>query len=48
VRGPPGVGKSRLAREAIAAAEHEGALVEWVQATRSAASVPFGGTAQVQ
>jgi DNA-binding NarL/FixJ family response regulator len=40
-----GVGKSRLAREACAAAEREGALVEWVQATSSAASVPLGAFA---
>src|SRR5919204_3630451 len=40
-----GAGKSRLAREACAAAEQDGALVEWVQATRSAASVPLGAFA---
>ncbi len=45
LRGPAGVGKSRLAREAIAAAEREGALVEWVQATRSAATLPLGALA---
>src|ERR1700754_15522 len=32
-----GAGKSRLAREALAAAEREGALVEWGEATRRAA-----------
>ena len=36
------MGKSRLARETLAAAETQGALVDWVQATRSAASVPLG------
>jgi DNA-binding NarL/FixJ family response regulator len=41
----PGVGKSRLAREAQAAAEHDGAFVGWVQATRSAASVPLAAMA---
>jgi DNA-binding NarL/FixJ family response regulator len=40
-----GVGKSRLAREAQAAAEAEGVLVDWVQATRSAAAVPLGAFA---
>ena len=40
-----GVGKSRLAREAHAAAERDGALVGWVQATSSAAAVPLGAFA---
>ena len=40
-----GVGKSRLAREAHAAAERDGALVDWVQATSSAAAVPLGAFA---
>ena len=43
--GPAGVGKSRLAREAIAEAGDRGALVEWVHATRSAATVPLGALA---
>ena len=43
--GPAGVGKSRLAREAISAAGDRGALVEWVHATRSAATVPLGALA---
>ena len=42
-----GVGKSRLAREALARAERDGARTAWVQATRSAASVPFGAFAGV-
>ncbi len=41
----PGVGKSRLAREAQAAALRDGALVDWVQATSSAAAVPLGAFA---
>jgi DNA-binding CsgD family transcriptional regulator len=41
----PGFGKSRLAREAQAAAERDGALVDWVQATSSAAAVPLGAFA---
>ncbi len=47
VRGPAGVGKSRLAREAIASAERDGAVVLWVQATASGASVPLGAFAAV-
>src|ERR1700759_2773260 len=42
-----GVGKSRLAREAQAAAEREGAFIEWVQATRSAATVPLAAVADL-
>jgi DNA-binding NarL/FixJ family response regulator len=40
-----GVGKSRLAREAMAAAQRAGALGYWVQATSSAAAVPLGALA---
>lgn len=41
-----GVGKSRLAREvAQRAADRDRALVEWVQATRSAAAVPLAAVA---
>jgi DNA-binding NarL/FixJ family response regulator len=40
-----GVGKSRLAREAHAAAARDGALADWVQATSSAAAVPLGAFA---
>ncbi len=40
-----GVGKSRLARAALAQAERDSALAVWVQATRSAASVPLGAFA---
>ncbi len=42
-----GVGKSRLARTALAQAEREGATTLWIQATRSAASVPLGAFAGV-
>src|ERR1700761_8584756 len=42
-----GVGKSRLAREAQATAQREGAFVEWVQATRSAATVPLAAVADL-
>ncbi|MGP0037071.1 MAG: AAA family ATPase [Solirubrobacteraceae bacterium] len=43
----PGVGKSALAHAALAQAEREGALALWVQATRSAATVPMGAFAGV-
>ncbi|HEY6522567.1 MAG TPA: LuxR C-terminal-related transcriptional regulator [Solirubrobacteraceae bacterium] len=42
-----GVGKSRLIREAQATAEREGALTQWVQATRSAATVPLAAFADL-
>jgi DNA-binding NarL/FixJ family response regulator len=45
VTAAPGAGKSRLAREAQAAADRDGALTAWVQATRSAAAVPLGAVA---
>src|ERR1700759_2434229 len=42
-----GVGKSRLTKEALATAERDGALVHWVQATSSAATVPLGAVADL-
>jgi DNA-binding CsgD family transcriptional regulator len=45
VTGRAGVGKSRLAREALARSAGLGAQTRWVQATRSAASVPLGAFA---
>jgi DNA-binding CsgD family transcriptional regulator len=45
VTGRSGVGKSRLAREALARAARLGAQTRWVQATRSAATVPLGAFA---
>jgi DNA-binding CsgD family transcriptional regulator len=44
---PAGVGKSRLAREAVAAAAEAGAMVRWAQATRSAAAVPLAACAEL-
>jgi DNA-binding CsgD family transcriptional regulator len=44
---PAGVGKSRLAREAVAAADRAGAMVRWVQGTRSAAAVPLAACAEL-
>ncbi|MBV9167813.1 MAG: AAA family ATPase [Solirubrobacterales bacterium] len=47
IQGSAGVGKSRLAREALARAERHHALTGWVQATRSAAGVALGAFAAV-
>jgi DNA-binding NarL/FixJ family response regulator len=43
--GSAGVGKSRLAREALTRAGQRGGAIEWVQATRAAASIPLGAFA---
>jgi predicted ATPase len=40
--GPAGVGKTRLAREALGRAEEQRAATTWVVATRAGASIPFG------
>jgi DNA-binding CsgD family transcriptional regulator len=40
--GAAGIGKTRLAREALARAKAAGWEVEWLAATRAAASIPFG------
>src|ERR1700761_4712667 len=42
VEAPPGIGKTRVAREALARAELQGAHTRWVQATLSAAGIPLG------
>jgi DNA-binding CsgD family transcriptional regulator len=42
VSGAAGVGKTRLAREALAAGRADGAATEWVQATAAAAAIPLG------
>jgi DNA-binding CsgD family transcriptional regulator len=42
-----GIGKSRLAREAQAAADRDGAFVGWIQATRSAAAMPLAAVADL-
>ena len=45
--GAPGVGKTRLARAALAHAEAEGSTTRWVAATRSARTVPLGAFAHL-
>ena len=45
VAGPAGVGKTRLALEVAELAAADGYTVEWVRATRSAASIPLGAFA---
>ncbi|WP_300007059.1 AAA family ATPase [Pseudonocardia sp.] len=43
--GAPGVGKTRLARAALAAAEQRGAVTRWAAATASARGLPLGAFA---
>jgi len=43
--GAAGVGKTRLAREALAAAEQRGTLIRWAAATASARALPLGAFA---
>src|SRR5918997_62888 len=45
VAGAAGVGKTRLAREALSAAEQRGALTRWEVATASARALPLGAFA---
>jgi DNA-binding CsgD family transcriptional regulator len=45
--GAAGVGKTRLAREALAQAKAAERDVEWVVATRAAASIPFGAVSHL-
>jgi hypothetical protein len=43
--GAPGVGKTRLARAALGAAERRGAVIRWASATASARGLPLGAFA---
>jgi len=45
--GASGVGKTRLAREALAAAETVGCDTKWATASRAVAAVPFGALAHL-
>jgi DNA-binding CsgD family transcriptional regulator len=45
--GAPGVGKTRLAREAMAAAEASGCEIRWAVASRAVAAIPFGALAHL-
>jgi DNA-binding CsgD family transcriptional regulator len=45
--GAPGVGKTRLAREALAAAEASGCETKWAVASRAVAAIPFGALAHL-
>ena len=45
--GAAGVGKTRLAREAVAGAGRAGSALEWAQATRSAATIPLAAFSAV-
>jgi hypothetical protein len=45
--GAPGVGKTRLALEALAAAEAAGDFTKWAPASRAVAAIPFGALAHL-
>ena len=45
--GAPGVGKTRLAREALAAADAAGCETKWAVASRAVATIPFGAVAHL-
>jgi DNA-binding CsgD family transcriptional regulator len=47
VAGAPGVGKTRLVREALARAQTAGRSTAWSQATRSGAGIPFAALAHL-
>jgi hypothetical protein len=47
IAGDAGVGKTRLAHEALARLAAPGRRVEWVTATRSAAAVPLGAVSHL-
>ncbi len=45
ISGAPGIGRSRLAREVVNAAEAAGELTYWAQGTTSSATIPLGAFA---
>ncbi|MEO7803833.1 MAG: LuxR C-terminal-related transcriptional regulator [Actinomycetota bacterium] len=45
--GDAGVGKTRLASEAVELAQQKGMFTYWIAATRSAATIPFGALASL-
>jgi DNA-binding CsgD family transcriptional regulator len=47
VAGRPGIGRTRLARDALHQAQSAGFVIEWFVATSAAASVPFGAFARL-
>ncbi|MGH3754255.1 MAG: LuxR C-terminal-related transcriptional regulator [Pseudonocardiaceae bacterium] len=47
VAGPAGVGKTRLAREALAAAKRNGRPTRWAAGTSAAAAIPLGAVAHL-
>lgn len=47
ISGPPGVGRTRLAREALATATRAGLPVHWAAGAAAAASVPLGAMAHL-
>ena len=47
IAGPPGVGKTRLAREAVDQARAHASVVDWAMGTQAAASIPFGPIAHL-
>ncbi|MGH4023384.1 MAG: AAA family ATPase, partial [Pseudonocardiaceae bacterium] len=47
IAGPAGVGKTRLAREALTAAQHHGRPARWVAGTSAAAAIPLGAFAHL-
>ncbi|MGH3775407.1 MAG: LuxR C-terminal-related transcriptional regulator [Pseudonocardiaceae bacterium] len=47
IAGPAGVGKTRLAREALAAAKRSGRSTRWAAGTSAAAAIPLGAVAHL-
>jgi AAA ATPase-like protein len=47
VAGPAGVGKTRLAREALEAAKRSGRVTRWAAGTSAAAAIPLGAVAHL-